>query len=133
MGVKLRSIELTPEMLRMAYRLLAETPPFNKWNMPDSHDVIFIVTKSRDTSGHYREYKRGRAFDSHEIAVSARNVGTLYNLMSIMAHEMIHLYQAISKPRTDTPGAEHNTAFRRLADQVVIVHHFDRKMFADID
>jgi len=133
MGVKLQSFTLTPEMLRLAYRLLAETPPFNGWNMPDSHDVKFIVTRSRTTAGHYREWKRGRTFDSHEIAISARIVGTLDTLCNIMAHEMVHLYQVISSPRTDTPGVEHNTAFRRLSDEVVAYHHFDRKMFAEID
>lgn len=133
MGLKLRTFEFTPEMLRMAYRLLAESPPFNKWGLPDSHDVKFVITRSNDTSGHYREYRRGRKFDSHEVAISTRAVGTFATLLMIMAHEMIHLYQAISVPRTDSANSMHNVAFRRYADEVVSYHHWDRKAFADID
>lgn len=133
MGVKLRTFELTPEACRMAYRMLCETPPFNGWGLPDSHEVKFVITRSKDTCGHYREWTRGRKFLYHEIAISTRCVGTLANLIMIMAHEMIHLYQAICIPRTDHPGRMHNTAFLRLADEVVVYHHFDRKMFAEID
>lgn len=133
MGIDLRGFDLTAEMLRLAYRLLAESPPFRDWNLPDSHDVRFVVTKSRITSGHYKEWKRGRVFAEHEIGISNRCVGTMHNLIAIMAHEMVHLYQAISSPRTDSPKAEHNTAFLRLADLVTVYHHFDRKMFAEID
>lgn len=133
MGVDLKSFDLTKEMLRLSYRLVAETPPFCNWNLPDSHDVNFVVTRSRITSGHYKEWKRGRKFAGHEIGISNRCVGTLHNLIMIMAHEMIHLYQAISLPRTDHPNAEHNHAFLRFADQVTAYHHFDRRMFAEVD
>jgi hypothetical protein len=123
-------IPLTPEVLRLAYRLVCETPPFNKWNLPDSQDVLFVVTRSRTTSGHYR-WHRYKGVYIHEIAISARCVGSLATLCNIMAHEIIHLFQKITK--TETPNVEHNQGFRRLADEVCNVHHFDRLMFAEID
>lgn len=128
---KLKHIVITPELCRMCYRMLCETAPFNTWNMPDSGDVIFSVTKSRTCSGEYKEWKNSDTM--HEIMMSARSIGTLNNLIWVMAHEMIHLHQADTKPRTDSPGVQHNRAFRRLSDVVCNHHHFDRHMFAEMD
>jgi hypothetical protein len=133
MAVKLQTFELTPEACRRAYQLLCETPPFNGWGLPDSSEITFKITRSRSVCGHYREWTNKRKFDHHEIAISTNCVGTLATLIMIMAHEIIHLYQAICVPRTDHPRQEHNEHFRRLADEVVVFHHWDRKLFAEID
>lgn len=122
-------ILVTPELCRMAYRLLCETAPFDQWNMPDSSDVIFTVNKSKTVSGFYKEWSNGE----NEIGMSSRSIGTINNLIWVMAHEMTHLFQRVSKPRTDTRGVEHNRAFRMLSDVVCAAHHFDRRMFAEID
>jgi len=124
-----RKLTLTVEQCRLMYRLLSETEPFNGWNMPDSSDVIFKVSRSRNISGYHKEWSTGE----HEIGISARCVGTIPTLAAIMGHEMAHLHQCTTKPRTDTPGVEHNLAFRRIADRICEVHHFDRPMFAEID
>lgn len=124
-------IVLTPELCRLAYRMLCETAPFDGWNMPDSSEVIFTVSRSRDTSGHYKEWKNTDI--KHEIAMSSRSIGTINNLIWVMAHEMVHLHQACTYPRTDSPGVQHNRSFRMLSDIVCGAHHFDRRMFAEMD
>lgn len=121
-------IKLTKDQLRLGYDLLTETEPFSRWNMMDSSEIRFVVTRARRTVGYY-VFWNGR----HEIGISARCVGTVNNLITFMAHEMIHMHQAVTKPRSDTPGVEHNMAFLRLADEVCKHHDFDRHMFADID
>lgn len=125
---RLPKIKLTRELLRLNYEMNAATVPFNKWNLPDSHDVIFIVTRSRKVAG-YHEMKNGQ----HYIGISERCVGSLMTLTRVMQHEMIHCYQVITSPRTDTPGVEHNAAFRRESDAICMVHGWDRMEFADAD
>jgi hypothetical protein len=127
--MKPKRITLNVAALRHAYELLADTAPFNRWNLPDSHDVIFRVMRARDTAGDYEFDRKSR----HIIRISARCVGSLFTLLRIMAHEMIHLYQAHTRPRTDTANVAHNAAFRRLSDEVCHYHGFDRAEFADLD
>ena len=44
-----------------------------------------------------------------------------------MAHEMIHIRQAIRG--TTTANTQHNAEFHRIADRVCRIHGFDRKAF----
>lgn len=115
------TLPLTPDTLKAAYDYLATTPPFSKWNMPDSDDVRFRVTRHKDRFGHYC-----RVGGKHEIVVSTHLVGRTDGLMQTMAHEMVHLHQA--EACMETP-AQHNAAFRRLASAVCRFHGFDEKVF----
>jgi hypothetical protein len=45
----------------------------------------------------------------------------------VMAHEIIHLHQALVG--MESPCAEHNAAFNKLAAQVCKTHGFDPKSF----
>lgn len=117
------TVKLTPETLEWAYELVNHTEPFLKWNLPDSHQVRFKVFKSAQFKG---DFSVGR--DSVPIIrISSRCVGTLHRLVEVMAHEMIHLHQWLSKMETKS---QHNAAFMKLAAQVCRVHQFDPKDFA---
>lgn len=117
------TVKLTPELLEWAYELVNHTEPFNKWNLPDGHEITFTVTKSASTCGDYTRNADG----SHRIRISSRCIGTLPNLIEVMAHEMVHLHQA--RTGMETRGI-HNAAFMKLATQVCRVHKFDPKGFA---
>jgi hypothetical protein len=123
-----RKFKLTVALLRLVYEMNCETAPFKGWNLPDSHDVVFKVTRDRTTAGYHRFYK-----GVHEIGISERCVGSLMVLTRIMQHEQIHLYQAHTEPRTDNPNIMHNAGFRRHSDEVCAIHGWDRMEFADAD
>jgi hypothetical protein len=129
------TLHLNRALLKHAYELMAESPPFNKWNLPDSSEITFVVSRSRSTMGYHRFWKDGFIIKSlkHEIGISARCVGSLPLLLQVMGHEMVHLYQVHTKPRTDTKGVEHNPAFHRFSDIICRTHSFDRHGFADAD
>ncbi len=113
---------LTPESLRAAYDFLCATPPFSKWNLPDGEEVIFRVCRAPKVCGWYGIIK-----EKHVIAISRRCISHTSNLMATMAHEMIHLHQREAK--IETPGAEHNRAFLKLAERVCRIHGWDSKLF----
>lgn len=110
------------DTLRAAYNFLNETPPFNKWNLPDGDDVEFVVIRSKTDAG-WHKIENGRDI----IAVSCVTIGRTLSLMEVMAHEMVHLHQRII--RTETPGVTHNRAFQLLGAQVCKHHGFDPKLF----
>lgn len=115
---------LTKEVLAAAYDFLSLTEPFRKWNLPDSEDVMFKVTKAKS---HFAQY----VWDgSHCIEVSSACVGHTSTLMETMAHELIHLHLRLTgmESRSDNPNV-HNAAFRKLAALVCGCHGFDPKGF----
>ena len=122
---------MTKSQLIQAYQLLSETEPFKAWNLPDATEIKFVVIRSRRMMGYYLNHRRSEI--EHEIGISERCVGSLMTLLRVMAHEKVHLYQHITKPRTHTPGVEHNAAFRKLSDEVCEIHGWDRMEFADAD
>lgn len=115
-------LPLSPDILRAAYDYLCATPPYRSWNLPDGEEVVFRVAKSTSHQGWY-----GREGGKHVICVSSAKIGRTISLIEVMAHEMVHLYQGDS--RMETPGAEHNAAFRKLAARVCHAHGFDPKLF----
>lgn len=113
------TLKLTPEILAAGYDFLRTTPPFDRWNLPESEDVTFRVIKDAAVFG-LHDVVNGK----HRIAVSNRNVGHTDTLIAVVAHEMIHLHQ-------DQCGLRrtHGGAFTRWADQVCRRHGFDPRMF----
>lgn len=61
------------------------------------------------------------------IRFSRHYVGFTHTLMSVMAHEMIHIRQYIH--RLDTAKTMHNAAFHKDAKLVCRHHGFDPKAF----
>lgn len=107
------TLSLTKETLRTCYDFLCETSPFSKWNLPDSDDVEFKVARAKDHYGwHYYDDRNRR----HTIAISGATVNTMNFLISVMAHEMIHVHERqVGAVREDV---QHTAAFWRWAAQV---------------
>jgi hypothetical protein len=114
------TLPLTPDTLRAAYDYLCTTPPFNRWNLPDSEDIVFRVARDRQHCGWYNKKHR------YVIAVSRHFIGRTLSLLETMGHEMVHLHAE----RTGAGGrGEHSAAFKRWAAQVCKVHGFDPQLF----
>lgn len=118
-------LPLTPETLAAAYDYLCTTPPFSGWNLPDSEDVKFIVTRSRQDFAQYRWDGK-----QHTIAVSEASVGHTATLIEKMAHEAIHVHleQTGMESRSGDVNT-HNAAFRKFAAQACRIHGFDPRAF----
>lgn len=118
------SLPLTPETLSAAYEYLRTTPPFNRWNMPESEDVRFRISKRQTEFGRY--HREGTV---HCISMSHKSVGHTCTLMFYMAHEMVHLHLEAMGIESGGGLSVHNAAFRAWAAQVCKVHGFDLKAF----
>lgn len=116
---------LTADTIASAYDLLRTTPPFNKWNLPDSEDVQFKVAKTPHDFGWCNAWGRGKR-RKYLIAVSSRKVAHLSSLLATLAHELIHMHMDLTGQ--DTKG-EHNAAFNAFAKTVCRVHGFDPRSF----
>lgn len=119
------TLPLTPEMLAGAYEYLKATPPFSKWNLPETDEVGFRLSNSQRELGRYR-------WDGakHTITASRKAIGHTATLLRFMAHEMVHLHLEETGMESRRGGEDtHNAAFRVLAAQVCKVHGFDPKAF----
>jgi hypothetical protein len=110
---------LTPVILQAAYDFLSETPPFNKWNLPDGDDLCFKVTRSAGVRGWYSLIN-----GQHTIAVSGVANGHTDSIMQVVGHEMCHLHQYIH----DLPGGAHGPAWRLLYDEACAFHGWDSRI-----
>ena len=117
------SLPLTPEALEAAYNYLRTCAPFKGWKLPEAEEVEFHVTRHKDQEGDW-EFKNGR----HSVRISQHTIGHTDSLMQAMAHEMVHMFQYITK--SETPNAVHNWRFNKLAGVVCRVHGWDAKKFA---
>jgi hypothetical protein len=114
------TLPLNVEMLAHAYDYLCCTPPFDKWNLPPSEDVKFLIIRHKDRTAHY-------VFDNgHQIAISRAYVGRHEMLLSSLAHEMAHLFMRQNCWNRRNP---HDATFHKYADQICKVHEFDRLIF----
>lgn len=119
------SLIFTPDMLAAGYDFLRTTPPFRRWGMPPSDAIEFRVTNDSKEHGHYNRIART---DRHWIAMSQASIGQTNTLVMFLAHEMIHLHQALKK--LETQNATHNADFRKKARAVCKAHGWDLKIFA---
>lgn len=118
-------LPLRPDMLAGAYDFLRTTPPFRGWRLPHSDEIEFKVTGDNQEHGHYNRYA---GTNHHWIAMSGKTVGHTDTLLMYLAHEMIHLHQALAK--LETRNATHNADFHRRARSVCRWHGWDLKLFA---
>ena len=119
----MRTLVTTPDLLRRAYELLRQTPPFKGWRLPEAEMILFEVTRARGVYGEYW-YDKARG---HVIRVSQARHAYLPGLLATVAHEMIHLRQDIV--RAETPKTHHNAQFRRIALLACRTHGWDEKLF----
>lgn len=118
------SLPLTPHILEASYEYLRATPPFRSWRLPKGREVKFHVLRTKQFEGDHTTYLRE---GGHIIRVSSGKIGHTGSLMAVMAHEMIHAYQA--RRKTETANTVHNAEFHRLAARVCKLHGFDLKLF----
>jgi len=116
-------LTLTPVILAGVYESLRVCPPFSRWGLPPAEDIEFRVMKYRDREGQYTRYV---GTDHHIIDVSAARIAHYDSLAIVMAHEMIHLVQAVRRLET---RVMHNADFRRRAAQVCNTLGFDPHLF----
>jgi predicted SprT family Zn-dependent metalloprotease len=114
-------LTVTVAIARAAYAYLAETPPFNTWNLPNEEDVIFTIKRGKDFYGRCSRIDKKIA-----IEISSGLHGTTDTLMRTMAHEMIHVFEFHHKLKKTS---EHGRGFQRLAQSVCETHGFDPKNF----
>lgn len=118
------TLPLTPARLAATYDFLRAFPPFRRWRLPTSDALTFTLLRTRREYGHYT---RERRTTDHELAISCGKVGHASTLLVSMAHEMVHLKQAVAK--TETQNTEHNAEFYELARLVCRRFGFDPKAF----
>lgn len=113
------TLRITPELMRQVYDLLRSTRPFCRWELPSGEFVKFGIIRQPQTAGDYTRLPNG-----HRIRLSDKVIGRWDMLIPTMAHEMVHLKQAMI-------GKEpwHGAVFKRLASQVCKQHGFDPKAF----
>jgi len=117
------ALHLDREILAGVYDSLRVCPPFRGWRLPPAASIRFVVSKKKDREG---EYTRIIGTQTHFISISSARISHFDSLAIVMAHEMIHLHQAIAKLET---RGEHNADFRRRAVRVCKVLGFDPRLF----
>lgn len=121
------TLPLNKDRLKALYDFLVECPPYCDWNMPDSDDIIFKVTRSRDVKGYHKRWCRGRKKLQHEIGISGYCCGWTGHALWVMGHEMVHLHQ--NDVGMESPHAQHNAAFQALGRQCCEIHGWDPHEF----
>lgn len=116
------TLRITPESLAAAYECLRAFHPFKRWALPPATTLKFRVVRSRENHGAF--WMDGA---TPVVEVSERKHGHLGSLMETVGHEMIHLRQRLKK--TETPNAQHNAEFNRLAIQVCKTFGWDAGQF----
>ena len=117
------TLPLTPHVLVAAYEYLRATAPFRRWALPPADEVEFCVTRHRDREGDHDV--RGAQRD-HVLRVSSYWIKTTSELMEVMAHEMIHAKQRMTRTASND---KHNAEFHRLAQRVCQQHGWDKIEF----
>lgn len=124
------ALHLTPAMLECAYELLRATPPFKGWRLPEADDVEFHATHVKSDRwsdfSHWYDDRGKKPRGKWVIRIDPRGCHQIGTLLVLLAHEMVHLYQAVRGGRLDV---EHGADFRRLAKQVCARHGFDLGSF----
>ena len=115
------TLHISREMLAAAYGYLVCQKPFAGWKLPPSDEVKFGVIKRKDRFAHY-QMRAGK----HHIEFCHDSFVRHENLISTMAHEIIHLY---AENNGIASAYSHGKGFQRLADRVCKIHGFDRTTF----
>jgi hypothetical protein len=74
------ALPITPETIAAAYDYLTTTPPFSGWNLPDSEDVLFKLSRGEREFGFYR-WDGGH----HTNTASVKAIGHTATLMRFMS------------------------------------------------
>jgi hypothetical protein len=114
-------MRVTPDLIEATFEYLKAFPPFKGWNLPHADEVEFGVFRKDDRWGDYELCKDSSGVRCrHRIRVGYKVTSTLL-LQCTMAHEMIHMRQAILY---GWGGVNHTETFEVLAKQVRKHHDF---------
>jgi hypothetical protein len=117
-----KDLKLTVDMLRAVYNMLCTVPPFDKWNLPDGDDIVFVVGRDRNLRG-WCIHREGK----WKIGISNTVVARLNLLICTMMHEMIHVHEDnVEISRRDV---QHSQAFLKWAEHVCQIHNLDPHIF----
>jgi hypothetical protein len=116
---------LTAQRVANVYDCLRGFPPFNRWKLPHSDAVEFRLTARTDRHGDFSTTAYN-PLDKPRIMLSYVKHTHFDSVVKTVAHEMVHLAQAIA--RTDT-ATEHNADFMERAKQVCKNFGFDLGQF----
>ncbi len=100
----------TTSNIAATYRLLQLLPPFDRLTLPAADEVIFEELPGVALVWGIYDTVNGR----HRIRIAQHY--TLTGFIATIAHEMLHLHQAVTGKDT---ADEHNQAFRRLVRKAV--------------
>lgn len=114
------SFPLDPRHVAAMYDCLRALPPFDKWKLPESDEIEFRTPARADVFG---EFLDG---EPRIITISSARHSHTFTVMLTLAHEMIHLKQALEK--TDNKN-QHNADFKKLAKRVCSLNGWDYKAF----
>jgi len=119
------ALNVTPDAMAACYDFLRETDPFKGWKLPHSDDIGFHVVPDPATSADFCI----EADNSMHIRVSAAVPIHNTTLIMLIAHEMIHMYQAINKLAKNKSAMMHNADFKRRARRVCAIHGWCYSLF----
>jgi hypothetical protein len=113
-------LRITRDLVQATYTYLAESPPYDRWNLPEVHEIgIRVTRKQADYFGQF-ELSNSRAW----IEISVTHHSTLFSLQRTLAHEMIHLHQwQNGMVPADDRG------FMKMAKVVCDLHGYDFGVF----
>lgn len=118
-------LRITPDTLEAAYTFLRGLPPFSGMKLPEADDVEFAISRRDHEFGRYHW-----TGERHRITLSEKNIGSTFQLLKIMAHEMVHLSLEQDGLESYTGGLNtHNKHFRARAARICKVHCWDAKAF----
>ena len=117
-------MQLTKPMLRAVYSMLRSLPPFNRWRLPEAHEIKFEIISRK-----HRVYADYEFFAEDHLLRVSRHTDTLPLLVEKMAHEICHIHQDRHGPAKTDHTKGHGPDFHRIADTVCRHLGFDRRAF----
>ncbi len=115
-------MKLTLPLLRVTYDRLRHIAPFNRWQLPPSQAVKFLLSDEVD-------HWAATCDDPVSIKFCSGRAWTLSMVDMCMAHEMIHVRQAIKGKLGDTDKEHHDKFFHQMASAVCKECGFDPEDF----
>ena len=108
---------VTAQTVQAVYEMLIQLPPFNRWNLPPSKQVVFEVHKDPTCLGEYEP-------DPHVIRISEAKNGHLDTVIKTVAHEIIHMRLHLKKSKA---WDLHDDKFNELSHKIAVQLGFDPK------
>ena len=119
-------INPTPKRLAAIYEMLLLFLPFSRWGLPPARNIQFRLVSNTTYDGYYSFNKHRKM--PHTIGIAAYD--TFSALISVMAHEMVHLKEQIDGHVSGCAGENyHSKEWRRLAALVCRKLGFESRGF----